>query len=292
MKKNIPIFSLSKSLGSNSGFTISLLEKSYVSYDATQPHRHNYFEVLFFNDKGGFHEIDFTNYGIDKYSLHFVLPGQVHLLRRSNNVTGYVISFSYDFLFESISRPLLEETGLLTQLEESPVLNLNKTVLLKKSQDLLNELYFEFTNVNSDKLIAISFLFASFLVTVKRIKDLPGKLTERIKQLTEISKKFKSLVEANYKEHKTVSDYASLLNISSGHLNDTCKKDFGKPASQLVYERLVLEAKRLLYHSPDSIKEIAADLNFQDASYFSRFFKGHTQLTPDEFRKHIREKYQ
>ncbi|MBK6643621.1 MAG: AraC family transcriptional regulator [Bacteroidetes bacterium] len=89
-----------------------------------------------------------------------------------------------------------------------------------------------------------------------------------------------------------MSEYAQLLNITAGHLNDTIHKDLGKTAGELIHDRIILEAKRLLYHSENSIKEIATELNYKDPSYFGRFLKTHSGSTPDQFRKAIREKYQ
>jgi hypothetical protein len=75
------------------------LEEAYNPYDATLPHRHNYYEILYFNESGGFHEIDFASHPVLANSLHFISPGQVHLLRRDKLVTGFVLSFSKDFCY-------------------------------------------------------------------------------------------------------------------------------------------------------------------------------------------------
>ena len=99
-------------------------------------------------------------------------------------------------------------------------------------------------------------------------------------------------MEQNFRQMKSVAEYAEILNITSGHLNDTVQKEIGKTTSEIIHERIILEAKRLLYHSPKSVKEIAYELLYDDPSYFARFFKTHTQLTPEQFRKRIREKYQ
>ena len=96
-KKNIPAFDFNKSLHNNLLFEFTKLEESYNPYDASHPHRHNYFEVLYFNQEGGSHEIDFKSFPIEKNSIHFVSPRQVHLLRRNPDVTGYVLSFTDDF---------------------------------------------------------------------------------------------------------------------------------------------------------------------------------------------------
>ncbi|MFY7877156.1 MAG: helix-turn-helix domain-containing protein, partial [Pirellula sp.] len=73
-------------------------------------------------------------------------------------------------------------------------------------------------------------------------------------------------------EHRTVQEYADRLAISPGHLNDSVRNACGKSAKDMIQEQLVLEAKRMLYHSNYSIKEIAVHLGFDDPSYFNRFF--------------------
>lgn len=81
-----------------------------------------------------------------------------------------------------------------------------------------------------------------------------------------------------------------MLNISAGHLNDVVRKESGKNASAIIHERMILEAKRMLYHSSESIKEIAMNLNYEDPSHFVRFFRQCTGQTPGEFREFSRSK--
>ena len=82
-----------------------------------------------------------------------------------------------------------------------------------------------------------------------------------------------------------------MLNISAGHLSELVKAQSGKPAIKHIHDRLVLEARRLLFHTSKSSKEIAYDLGFSDASYFNRFFKRETAITPNDYRNQIREMY-
>jgi AraC-like DNA-binding protein len=97
-------------------------------------------------------------------------------------------------------------------------------------------------------------------------------------------RKFKRLLEDNFLQVHKVNEYASLLNITEKHLNEICKRFNGKTASAMVFDRLVLEAKRLLQHSDLTIKEISFQLNFNDPSHFSKFFKKHTGVTTKDFR--------
>ena len=87
-------------------------------------------------------------------------------------------------------------------------------------------------------------------------------------------------------------EYADILFVSSGHLNDVLKELLGVSSSDIINERLLLEIKRMLLHSSESVNEIAQLFNFEDPSYFALFFKNHTGVSPKEFRQTIREKYQ
>jgi AraC-like DNA-binding protein len=90
---------------------------------------------------------------------------------------------------------------------------------------------------------------------------------------------FLGLIDDSYKELHEVSQYASQLNISAGYLGDTIKLQSGKSAIAHIQERIILEAKRLIYFTEESMKEVAFNLGFEDASYFNRFFKRHTDFT-------------
>ncbi|HEX3010353.1 MAG TPA: helix-turn-helix domain-containing protein, partial [Bacteroidales bacterium] len=100
-----------------------------------------------------------------------------------------------------------------------------------------------------------------------------------------------SMAEKYYREKTRVSQYAEMLYVSPGHLNDMIKAAIGKSAKQVIDEKRILEAKRLLLWEGHSAQEIAWQLNFEDSAYFNRFFKKHTGETPIYFQKNIREKY-
>lgn len=102
---------------------------------------------------------------------------------------------------------------------------------------------------------------------------------------------FRNLISEKYKSLHQVSDYAELLYITPGHLNDTVKKFTGKTAKQIIQEHLILEMKRSLVYENKSIKEIAYDFNFDNPAYFNSFFKKLTLETPAVFRNKILEKY-
>ena len=102
---------------------------------------------------------------------------------------------------------------------------------------------------------------------------------------------FKILVDEHFRDKVQVSEYAEMLHVTPGHLNDTVKSTIGRSAKQVIDAKRIMEAKRLLFWQKHSVKQIAGELNFDDDAYFSRFFKKHTGQTPALFQKTIREKY-
>jgi len=97
-------------------------------------------------------------------------------------------------------------------------------------------------------------------------------------------KRFFQLLEENYQNNISVNEYASLLNITPNHLTQTVKQLSGKTSNDIIDEKQLLEIKRLLIHTNLGVSEIANQLNFADQSYFTKFFKKKTGLTPLRFR--------
>ena len=108
----------------------------------------------------------------------------------------------------------------------------------------------------------------------------------------ELLQKYKRLINSNFTKERQVQSYASQLGISPNYLNVLVKKYFGKSALEMINDRVVLEVKRLLSHTDYDISEIAYILEFNELSYFSRFFKRNTGMTPIEFRLSMNEMYQ
>jgi len=96
---------------------------------------------------------------------------------------------------------------------------------------------------------------------------------------------FQSLIDRHFRAIKLPKEYADLLYVTPNHLNALCQDLVGKTAGDLIRDRVLLEAKRLLTNADMTVTEIAYDLNFGDNSYFNRFFKKNVGVTPDEFRK-------
>ena len=124
------------------------------------------------------------------------------------------------------------------------------------------------------------FIIVDMCCNNKNIKNFPQQ-----KQM--LLRNFKQLIDKQFRLIKLPKEYAELLYVTPNHLNALCQDLLGKTAGDVIRDRILLEAKRLLTNEGMTITEIAYDLNFQDNSYFTRFFKKYTGTTPEEFRKKL-----
>ena len=95
---------------------------------------------------------------------------------------------------------------------------------------------------------------------------------------------FCDLVETHFRDHLTLSEYAGRLSVTEARLNDICRRMAERPSKEIVHERLLQEARRLLRYSAVPVSEISYQLGFADPAYFSRFFTKRTGLPPSQFR--------
>ncbi|MES2764186.1 MAG: helix-turn-helix domain-containing protein [Bacteroidota bacterium] len=254
-------------------------------------HRHDYYELFLFLKGGGTHEIDFETFAIEDNSIHFISPGQIHLLNRDKKSKGYVVLFSREFYH--LGNRNIDALYDLLFLNKN---NLNPTIRIPKSLlplfiNQIQNIETEFSSSNADKPELLYTYLQVLLIQSKRLfllqsEVLPGNPS------TEMLQRFRVAVEKNFRTIHKVSAYADLLCVTPSHLNDVIQESAGISASQLIHDRLILEAKRMLFHSDESISQIANALSFEDSSYFTRFFKKQSGMPPGDFRINIRKKYQ
>ncbi len=264
------------------GFSIiNLAGISGKTYDSAVPHRHTFFEIFYFKSGKGRHEIDFQVYPIEADSVHFVSPGQIHRLD-PKNVKGFVICFSEDFVSLD-SREAFAERFPYYDDPKTPTLKLTKTHSreMKTVIDLV-------VKEQGQPAAAKGNLYRSYLnVILIKLNEWGLSAASRKREANNNVKvqEFKHLINKYFVQDKRPSSYANRLHLSANHLNALCKKHEGKTAIRLIQERMILEAKRLLYATNMHIKEISYYLGYEDVAYFNRFFKNHCKITPLEYRK-------
>jgi AraC-like DNA-binding protein len=154
-----------------------------------------------------------------------------------------------------------------------------------KLQRLLDIFIEEFETADNIQIDMLRMLLKRLIIIVTRLAKAhkgPGEAIADEKFGT--IRKFNLMVENNYREHHTVAYYAQQLNKSPKTLSNLFALYNHKPPLQVIQERLIIEAKRLLYYTDKSAKEITYELGFEDAAYFSNFFKKHTSFSPTDFR--------
>ncbi len=240
---------------------------------------------------GGTHEIDFETFAVENNSIHFISPGQIHLLNRDAKSKGYVILFSREFYhLGNRNIDALYDLLFLNKNSLNPTIKIPDN-LLSVFITQIQHIQSEFNSSNPDKLELLYTYLQVLLIQSKRLFLSQSDALPR-NPGTEMLQRFKVSVEKNFTHTHKVSSYADMLCVTPSHLNDVIQESAGISASQLIHERLILEAKRMLFHSNESISQIASSLSFEDSSYFTRFFKKHSGMPPGDFRINIRKKYQ
>lgn len=249
-----------------------------TEYNTEDVHRHNYNELFFFENGGGNHMIDFETHLIENNSVHSVVSNKVHLVNRDKNSFGHVLLFKNDFFQSDL---LKTNYSFLIDCE---VINLT-TDRFKDVRKIIEEIEKE---INSDDLMKNAIIEAHIhliLMKLKQFVKTDSKTNYSSLTDNKLYKSFYLLLEDHFRSERKTHFYAEKLNLGDIVLNKELEKATGKTASKLIHDRLILESKRLLFHSNLSVKEISYNLNFTDTAHFSHFFKKTVRLTPSEFRE-------
>ena len=289
-KEKIPVYdicSLSKDKNRQSDFLIERFGDYLKRHhqDLHQPHRHSFYHLILFTKGAGTHSIDFNKFRVTPFQAYFMIPGQVHSWHFEKETDGYIINFSDNF-FRSflLNQNYFDRFQFFSGISEDCVCQLSPAIQ-KKAIQLFEEMITQSAIDGKETATDITrLLLLQFFLLVDKHHTNKTKKAVPLQKLV-LLKNFRKLIDQNYRSIKLPREYADLLYITPNHLNALCQDLLGKTAGELIRDRVLLEAKRLLTNANMSITEIAFDLDFQDNSYFNRFFKKNTGMTPDEFRK-------
>lgn len=254
------------------------------------PHRHDYYEIIFVEDGAGQHIIDYESYEIKPPVFYFLSKGQIHFWKLKKPLKGEVILFPREFLIPSAS-DFNQESDLLTfnGLSKAPYVCIEGEHL-PKTVELLNDIKEEFLR-KTDSNISILRAYIHILL-VKLFRDYAKEQpTNILNASNSMVRQFRQLVSENYLKVRSVQQYADMIGVSATHLRDTVKNITGYSPGQLIRQEIIFEAKRKLANTELTTAQIGYSLNFEDASYFSRFFRRETGNPPSLYRDQIREKY-
>jgi AraC family transcriptional activator of pobA len=245
------------------------------------PHRKEYYLLMLLKEGSGRHWVDTVPREFQADSLFFSAPAQVHA-KEDVRTSGTAICIAPDFFAQAanadlLKLPLLQCPLLSHDLRLAPS---DLTELRQLCHRIVQE-YEQPADLHDELLYAH---LRVLLLTLGRLCYQQASRAAAKPRLPSLYHRFQASIEQQYKTLRDVQAYAQLLHLSANHLNTIIKEQSGKTVLQHLHARQLLEAKRLLYHTDLSVKEIAFELGFQDAAYFTRFFKRLTGTTPLAYR--------
>jgi AraC family transcriptional activator of pobA len=285
--KNIPIRKINtpqKDSNFSESFSIRDIRHLLAGKDMTQEiHRHDFFYILALKKGAGHHEIDFTPYEVCDNSVFFMRPGQVHQLTLNAGSTGFLVEFKTDFYYhDKLSNQLLRKASNknLCQLDATR---------FKKLFSAATCIFQEYSDKQEGYQDVIRANLGIFFIELVRHRKDKKKSNDNVNQyMQQRLDEFSELLETHISNHKQVSQYADMMNISTYQLNAITKTTIGKTSSELINDYIILESKRYLLATANQVNQIAYHLGYEDVSYFIRFFKKRTGYSPETFRQNFK----
>jgi len=254
--------------------------------------RNNFFSLIWVKKGHGQVKADFTTYDFQGNSLFAFAPYQPFMFSATEQMKGVAIYFHPEFFCIYKHHKEISANGVLyNNVYHPPFVTIDDNTAA--TLDMICEQFK--TEMQKPELaqheLLVSYL-KIFLITASRLKiQQQPVLAETVNDLKEpfILQKLKDAIEAHFKTRHSPSDYAEMLYITPKALARITKTHFNKTLSSLINERIIIEAKRELYMTSKTVKEIAWELGYEDEYYFSRFFKVNAEVSPQMYRETVGE---
>lgn len=248
-----------------------------------KPHRHhNLYQIFFLQESKGYAVIEGKKYSLTNNMLINVPPSSIHGFKFSQNTKGWVLTIP-DLYME---HTLKDEQKFLEYLSSSFIEKCEDKSLLNELGFIFNSITKEHTKLNNAISLTLRSLTALLISKIVFLSPhIKVKLETPISNKLSLLHTFQKILNDNFKKRMSIAQFASKLNITPTHLNRICRSQLNVSALELVNERVLLEAKRLLIYTSLSIAEISYELGFNDPAHFSKFFTLKCQQTASKFRK-------
>ena len=251
----------------------------------SRPHKHDFYLAVLFTHGRGTHEIDFQSFPIQPGALFFLHPGQTHNWELSSDIEGYIFFHTREFydgqftLKSVLDFPMFHSTQYppFLQLEDEDI---SRAIVFFKR--LLNE--YPLCSLNATEKV-ISLIDVFYLDMLDYMKLAKKHQVVNSSNYSSKTNQLEQLIEAHYRTSHLAKEYAQMLHVSPKHLNRMCDQTLGKTTTQLIHDRILLEAKRMLVHPKTRLTQVSEELGFKDYAYFSRWFKKKCELTPTQFKQ-------
>jgi AraC-like DNA-binding protein len=260
--------------------TIAVL-RNYLEesqFPVNYAHRDDYY-IFIFKEKGYAKlMIDFMEYEHTGATVLCILPGQVHLPIERADICCWFLAVDA-MLVHDEHKSVFEKISLT---ESEPELSDDNILDLKYCAEAMHRRFEDGEQLTEHSVVRS--LLSAYVGMIADIyqRGLPASINNRCGIITS---QFKSLLSANYRTVKSPAQYARQLNISQVYLNQAVKKTTGMNIGECIREEIVTQAKRMLFYTRMSVKEIASELGYDDYAYFTRLFTKASALSPVQFRK-------
>lgn len=266
--------------------TVGCLDFDASTTDDIKYEDYNPFIKILFLEAGAEVMVDFQEYTLEQDALFFIKDGQWYKFSGK----GTLLYYNRDFYCVQIHDKEVACDGLLyNNVYDIPVVFLDAEVS-GQTRQLLEEIKKEAVNEESNMEEMIRIFLKQLIIRSTRMWKKAHDLADKgVAQEVEFIRKFSQLVEAHYTTHHNVADYANMLNITPKALSKRISRHSSKSPNDIIKDRIILEAKRLLIHTDLSVKEIGYKLGYEDPAYFVRLFTNQTDTSPLLFRKKYAE---
>ncbi|MBP0903181.1 helix-turn-helix domain-containing protein [Mariniflexile gromovii] len=289
MQNEIPNIVFNSQKANNSGIEIITIEslyerKSNVGHNSEKAHQVAFNMIVFYTAGVSRHLVDFVWHDVKKNTIVHISKEQIHAFQFNDGLKGFILLFTDDYLKKQINAlPKNEIIRLFNAHLFSPIIQVPPD---SNVEHYFRLFYDEYSNIKEDynqenTYGALHSIIFSKLERLKQYQTVHLKRTDKLNTFLN----FKSLLEGNYTKSRNADFYAQSLNITYKHLNTICKNIVNTTAKEFIDAFIVLEAKRLLINSEIKSTELAYTLGFEEPTNFVKYFKKHTGLTPNAFKK-------
>ncbi|RUT71013.1 helix-turn-helix domain-containing protein [Flavobacterium cupreum] len=251
--------------------------------------RNNYFSLIWITKGNGKVKADFAEHHFEEDSLLAFSPYQPFMICTKEDIQGIAIHFHPDFYCIHMHQKEVSCNGVLfNNVYQPPFTRITDQAKIT-FQMVIDQMKTEIQNEELAQYELLISYLKIFLITASRLKR---EQLEELKSTPDSKEPFilqnlKDAIEDHFKTKHSAGHYAEMLNISPKALAKLSKNYFNKTLTDLIAERIIIEAKRELYMTNKTIKEIAYQLGYDDEHYFSRFFKTNADVSPQLYRETV-----
>ncbi|MFK7952438.1 MAG: helix-turn-helix domain-containing protein [Ekhidna sp.] len=256
-----------------------------TAFDHVQ--RKNYYSLIILDDCSFRLLVDFSEHELEGSHMVCLAPYQPYMLSSESTCSGILLNFHPDFFCTYRHQNEVETEGVLfNNFNQPPYFKIDH---IKTFHNLIDQVSREMENESlAQHEVLVAYLKIFLIEAVRQKKQFDqDNLAKPSGHQSEVMQNLIDLIESNFCEVHAPQDYADLLSVSSKTLAKITKKYLNQTLTDLIVSRILVEAKRELYLTSKSVKQVSGELGYQDEFYFSRVFKKRVGVSPDLYRKTV-----